>query len=113
MEIGGVCIGGVYSKCGARVHEMLHWLGRIQELVGNGRWLLIGNWNAHHGEWSLDARSDSVKKVLEEVRSSRGASILRSRSHILERRKGDGVVVSRIDFAIAGGRVERGGLSFG
>ena len=37
VEIGGVRIRGVYSKCGARVHEMLHWLDRVQALVGNGR----------------------------------------------------------------------------
>ena len=36
VEIGGVCITGVYSKFGAQVNEMLHLLGRIQELVGNG-----------------------------------------------------------------------------
>ena len=43
VEIGGVRIGGVYSKYGARVHEMLRWLDRVQALVGNGRWLLIGD----------------------------------------------------------------------
>ena len=37
MEIVGVRIGGVYSKCGARVHEMLLWLSRVQAVVGNGR----------------------------------------------------------------------------
>ena len=43
VEIGGVRIGCVYSKCGAWVHEMLYWLGRVQELIGNGRWILIGD----------------------------------------------------------------------
>ena len=60
MEIGGARIGGVYSKCGAQVQEMLHWLSQVQELVGNGQWILIGDWNAHHAEWSLDRRSDPV-----------------------------------------------------
>ena len=66
LEIGSVRIEGVYSKCGARVHEMIHWLGRVQALVGNGRWLMIEDCIAHHKEWSLDGRSDSVGKVLEE-----------------------------------------------
>ena len=41
---------GVYSKCGARVHEMLQWPGRLQDLVGNRQLVLIGDWNAHHVE---------------------------------------------------------------
>ena len=113
MEIGRVSIGGVYSKCGARVHEMLHWLGQVQKLVGNGRWMLIGDWNAHHVEWSLDGRSDSVGRVLEEWRLSWSARILQSRHHTFERRRGDGVVVTRIDFALAGGGVENAELSSG
>ena len=99
--------------CGARVHEMLQWLGRVQALVGNGRWLLMGDWNAHHGEWSLDGKLDLVGKVLEECLTSRRARVLRSRSHTFERRRGDGVVVSRIDFALAGGGVVCGGFSSG
>ena len=73
----------------------------------------MGDWNAHHAEWSLDGRSDSVGKALEEWRKSRGTRILRSRNNTFERRKGDRVVVFRIDFALAGGGVERGGLSSG
>ena len=92
---------------------MLHWLDRVQALVGNGRWLLIGDWNAYHKEWSLDGRSDLVGRVLEEWRTSRGARILGSRSHTFERRRGEGVVVSRIDFALAGGGAECWGLSSG
>ena len=41
------------------------------------------------------------------------ARILRSRSHIFERRRCDGVVALRIDFALSEGGAERGGLSFG
>ena len=29
VEIVSVYIGGVYSECGAREHEILHWLGRV------------------------------------------------------------------------------------
>ena len=111
VKIVGVHIGGVYSKCGARVHEMLHCLGQVQALVGNGRWLLIGDWNAHHEEWSLDGRSDSVGKMLKEWQTSRGARVLTGRSHTFERRQGNGVVVSRIDFALAGGGVVCRGFS--
>ena len=52
-------------------------------------------------------------KVLEEWRISRGNRFLRSRSHTFERRRGDWVAVSRIDFALAGGGVVCGGLSSG
>ena len=95
------------------MHEMLRWLDRVQALVGNGRWLLIGDWNAQHEEWSFDGRSDPVAKVFEEWQTSCGARILKSRSHTFERRSGDGVVVSRIDFALAGGGAECWGLSSG
>ena len=43
VELGGVKIGGVYSKCGVRVHEMMQWLDGIQALIRNGRWVLIGD----------------------------------------------------------------------
>ena len=113
VEIGGVRIGGAYSKCGARVNEMLSWLGRVQDVVGGRGWVLIWDWNAHHGEWSLDGRSDAVGRALREWRVARGARLLKSRSHTFERRRGDGVVTSRIDFTLVGVRVERGGLSSG
>ena len=95
------------------MHEMPHWLGRVQELVGDGRWILIGDWNAQHAEWSLEGRSDSVGKVSEQWRTARGTKILRSRSHTFDSLRGDEAVVSRIDFGLAGGGVERGGLSSG
>ena len=50
-------------------------------------------------------------RVLEEWQASCGARILRSRSHTFEWRRGKGVVVSRIDFALAGGGAEGWGLS--
>ena len=61
----------------------------------------------------MDGTSDSVGRVLAEWQSFRGASIIRSRNHTFERRRGDGVVMSRIDFPLAGGGVERGELSSG
>ena len=48
VELGGVRFGGVYSKCGASVHEMSQWLEGIQGSIGNGRWIPIGDWNTHH-----------------------------------------------------------------
>ena len=50
-------------------------------------------------------------KVLEEWRTSRDARVLSSRSHTFEMRRGDQVVVSRIDFALSGGGVVCGRLS--
>ena len=50
-------------------------------------------------------------KVLGEWRTSRGARLLRSRNPTFERCRGDEIMVLRIDFALAGGGVERRGLS--
>ena len=113
VELGGVRFGGVYGKCGSSVHGMSWWPEGIQGSIGSGGWVLIGNWNAHHARWSLDGRSNWVGKVLEEWQQGRGARLLRGREHTFERRRRGGAVVSRIDFALAGGGVERGGLSAG
>ena len=113
VELGGVRFGGVYSMCRASVHEMSSWLENIRGSIGDGRWILIGDWNAHHAQWSIDGRSDSLGRVLEDWRCERGARLLRGRGHTFERRRGGVVVTSRIDFALAGGGVERGGLSTG
>ena len=110
VELGGVRFGGVYSKCGASFHEMSRWLEGIQGSIGNGKWIQIGAWNAHHAQWSLDGRSDPVRRVLEDWRRGRGARLLRGREHTFERRRGGVVVVSRIDFALAGAGMEHGGL---
>lgn len=113
MELGGVRIGGVYSKCGARVHETIQWLDGIQASIGNGRWVLIADWNAHHVSWFLDGNSDRVGRVLEEWRSTRGARLVRGRKHTFERRCGNRVVMSRIDVAIAGRGMEPSSLTLG
>ena len=110
VELEGVRVGGVYSKSGARVHEMMQWLGGIQASIGTGRWVLIGDWNAHHMRWSLDGRGDSIGRVLYNWMVARGARLVRGMEHTFERRRGNGVVVSRIDFAIAGGGREPGSL---
>ena len=43
VEVGGVQIGGVYGRCGERVHDMGRWLEGIWEVVGVGRWILLGD----------------------------------------------------------------------
>ena len=73
----------------------------------------MGDWNAHHVRWSMDGRGDSIGRVLDEWMVARGARLVREREHTFERRRGDGVVVSRIDFAIAGGGREPGSLVTG
>ena len=113
VELGGVKIEGVYTKCGARVHDMMQWLDGIQASIGSGRWVLIGHWNAHHMRWSLDKRGDTVGRVLDEWRAARGARLLQGREHTFERRRGNVVVVSRIDVAIARGGREPGSLVSG
>ena len=111
--VGGVKVGGVYSKCSARVHEMMQWLDGIQASIGTAWWVLIGDWNAHHMRWSLDGREYSIGRVLDEWRVARGTRLVRGREHTFERRRGNGVVVSRIDFAFVGGGREPGSLVTG
>lgn len=65
VELRGVRFGGVYGKFGNSVHGMARWLETIHSNVGNGGWVLIGNWNTHHTQWSLDGRSNPVGRVLE------------------------------------------------
>ena len=113
VELGGVRFGGVYSKCGSRVHELSRWLDMIRGYVSGARWILIGDWNAHHESWSLDGRSDSVGRVLKEWRQLQGARLLRGREHTFERRRGGGVVVSRIDFALVGAGLSVGASQLG
>ena len=103
VVLGGVKMVGVYSKCRARVHGMMQWLEGIQASIGSGHWVLIGDWIAHHVRWSLDGRGDPVGRVIYEWQVARGARLVRGREHTFERRRRNGVVVSRIDFAIAGG----------
>ena len=64
VEIGGVRVGGSYGRCGEQVHDMERWLEGIREVVGVGRWVLLGDWNAHHPAWSLDGRSGPSGRVL-------------------------------------------------
>ena len=48
VEVGACRVGGVYGKCGVSVHAMEDWLGILEEWIGEGDWLLLGDWNAHH-----------------------------------------------------------------
>ena len=36
VKVEGVRIGGVYGRCGERVHDMERWLEGIHEVVGVG-----------------------------------------------------------------------------
>ena len=57
VEVGGCRVGGVYRKCGVGVHAMKDWLSCMEEWVGGGDWVLLGDWKAHHHTWSLDGTS--------------------------------------------------------
>ena len=57
-------MGGVYGRCRECVHDMERWLDGIQEVVGVGCWVLVGDWNAHHYAWSLDDRGGPSGRVL-------------------------------------------------
>lgn len=39
----GERIRRVYSRCGARVYEMIQWLDDVQGSIGNRLWVLIGD----------------------------------------------------------------------
>lgn len=92
VELGVVRIGGVYSKCGARVHKMVHWLDSLHASIGSGRWVLMGDCNAHHVGWSLDERSDPAGQVLEACQwwNARGARLVVGRTHTLRGNTGMG-----------------------
>ena len=53
LEVGGVRFGGVYGKCGHTVHSADRWLRGMQREVDGKRWVLAGDWNAHHRSWLL------------------------------------------------------------
>lgn len=33
-------------------------------LIGSGKWVLIGDWNAHHMRRGLDGGSDPIRRVM-------------------------------------------------
>ena len=102
IEVGGVRIRGVYGRCGERVHDMERWLEGIREVVGVGRWILLGDWNAHHTVWSLDGKSGPSGRVLERWMQERGARLVKGEGSTFERPREGVKVASRIDFAVAG-----------
>ena len=63
--------------------------------------MLLGDWNAHHHTWSLDGRSGPGGRVLAEWVLERVAEIHFGEGGTFERRRGSGMVQSRIDFAVA------------
>ena len=73
VEVGGCKVGGVDEKCGVGVHAMKDWLSTLEGWIGGGDWVLLGDWNAHHHTWSLDARSGPEGRVLAEWVLERGA----------------------------------------
>ena len=100
VELGGCRVGGVYGKCGVSVHAMEDWLGTLGGWIGEGDWLLLGDWNAHHHTWSLDGRSGPGGRVLAEWVQERGAEVHFGEGGTFERRRGREVVQSRIDFVV-------------
>ena len=81
---------------------MERWLEGIREVVGVGRWVLLGDWNAHHPAWSLDGKSGPSGRVLRSWMQERGAELVAGRGHTFERTREGVRVASRIDFAVVG-----------
>ena len=101
VEVGGCRIGGVYGKCGVGVNAMGDWLCSLEGWMGGGDRVLLGDWNAHHHTWSLDGRSGPGDRVLAEWVLERGSEIHFGEGGTFERRRGSGMVQSRIDFVVA------------
>ena len=100
VRVGSCRIGGVYGKCGAIVHAIADWLVSLEGWLGDGDWVLVGNWNAHHSTWSLDGRSGPSCWALAEWVQGHGAEVHFGEGGTFERRHGGSVVQSRIDFAV-------------
>ena len=73
VEVGGYRVGGGYGKCRVGVHAMRDWLVSLEGWRGQGEWVLLGDWNAHHHIWSLDGRLEPGGRVLAEWVLERGA----------------------------------------
>ena len=110
VEVGGVRLGGVYRHCGESVHGMEQWLEGIREVVGGRRWVLLGDWNAHHRAWSLDGRSGPSGRVLKRWMEDRGTRLGKGEGNTFEYTHGGGTVASRIDFVVEGGGAHLGPL---
>ena len=110
VEIGGVRVGGVYGRCGERVHDMERWLEGIREVVGVGRWVLLRDWNAHHPAWSLDGKGSPSGRVLRSWMQERGVRLGKGEGNTFELSRGGELVASRIDFAVEGGGARLGAL---
>ena len=103
LEMWGVRVGGVYGRCGERVHDMERWLEGIRDVVGVGRWVLIGDWNAHHPTWSLDGTTGPSGRVLWGWMQERGVRLVKGEGNTFERSRSGERVASRIEFAVVGG----------
>ena len=89
---------------------MERWLEGIREVVGVGRWVLLGDWNAHHPAWSLDGKSGPSGRVLRSWMQERGASLVKGDGNTFELSRRGVTVASRIDFAVQGGGAHLGSL---
>ena len=74
--------------------------------------MLVGDWNAHHSLWSVDGSSSSRGRVLAEWVQEKGAELRFGQGYTFTRRRGGGVVQSRIDFAVLGGGALCGEISY-
>lgn len=60
---------------------MLSILEFMHVAIGNGRWVLIGNWNTHNGRWSIDGKCDTVGRIVHEWRRDREVWLVKAREH--------------------------------
>ena len=79
------------------------WVDRVFQLLRYQDGLAIGDWNAHHEEWSLIRKGNKRGRLLHEAAEEVGASWIRPDGPTWERKVGGKVKQSRIDLVFAKG----------
>ena len=66
IEIGKVKLVGVYKEGDKGTKDIQEWITVIERTARVGRRLAIGEWNAHHPDWSLKTNRENRGTQLQE-----------------------------------------------
>ena len=72
IEIGQDRIVRVYRRCKSMVLEYTEWIGIIGNMMTDREGVVVGDWNAHHEQWSLTGKGDGRGRALEEWATGTG-----------------------------------------
>ena len=75
LEIGEVKVAGVYRKGDEGTQDIQAWITVTEQTAGIGRRLAIGDWNAHHPDWSLKTNRDNRGTQLQEGMTQLGLNV--------------------------------------